>query len=97
MKLCHAAALALVGWYLLAPPNVWVGKEDRVDETAPLDSWIQLGSYDTAVRCQQALDQINAKVYAAYEKDKRARHPFQWRLGVDAKCVATDDPRLKEQ
>jgi len=37
----HAAALALVGWYLLVPPQTrfwWIGRQ-RYDDAAPLSNW----------------------------------------------------------
>lgn len=39
----HAAAFALVGWYLMIPP----GKEFM----APLGYWVQEVSFDTAKEC----------------------------------------------
>jgi hypothetical protein len=38
-----AAALALVGWYLMLP---------RSDINAPLNTWVQMQSFDSAADCQ---------------------------------------------
>ena len=43
MKPRHAAALALMGWYLLAPPLY----KGEVDEKAPLKEWAVLQSFRT--------------------------------------------------
>ncbi len=50
MKLCHAAALALVGWYLMVPPHYKQG----TDTSAPRSEWEQHGAFDTAEACERA-------------------------------------------
>jgi hypothetical protein len=45
MKLCHAAAVALVGWYLMLPP---VRPDGSVNANAPLLKWKTSKTYDTA-------------------------------------------------
>jgi mono/diheme cytochrome c family protein len=50
MNLRHAAALALVGWYLMVPLN----NAGQVDPHAPLSSWHQWSAYDTAAQCEAA-------------------------------------------
>src|SRR5208282_3011382 len=55
MKPRHAAALALVGWYLMVPPHrvrdgqVLVG----VDRSASISEWTIEDSFDTAAECQE--------------------------------------------
>jgi hypothetical protein len=46
MNPCHAASLALVGWYLMMPP--W-GKVN-----APLSEWVVYQSFDSAEVCAVA-------------------------------------------
>jgi len=50
----HAAALALVGWYLLMPP--WAGGDPPTDvnTSAPLIQWNVGYSFDTRAECQNA-------------------------------------------
>lgn len=66
MKLRHAAALALVGWYLMTPPiyevttnspeSVKMGdKFYEVRPSAPLGVWEVTASFDSADACQAAL------------------------------------------
>jgi len=43
----HAASLAFVGWYLLAPPLY----KGEVDEKAPLKEWTVLRSFGTVTEC----------------------------------------------
>jgi hypothetical protein len=51
MNLRHAAALALVGWYLLVPAPA-----PFMQATPPIGHWAHLGSYDDEKDCDQALD-----------------------------------------
>ena len=87
MNLRHAAALALVGWYLMAPPLSKDG--DRVNENAPLSTWIITQSFDSARECERFWVFMDSKVDANVNLSpvvKQGHH-----LSV---CVASDDPRL---
>lgn len=55
MKLRHAAALALVGWYLITPPDC-SRPNDRLNCQShfPLGSWQIIDVFDTAVDCKAA-------------------------------------------
>jgi hypothetical protein len=103
MKACHAAALALVGWYLMVPP----GREFN----APFKYWLQQGSFDSAKECAAGKDAYSyhyhhmstkewndwaAWYYEKYKQplDRAILKIFQ--EGADhSLCIATDDPRLK--
>jgi hypothetical protein len=98
VNLRHAAALALVGWYLIVPPT----RVDReglpeplpdksgffYDTDAPLSNWFNEGNFDSAAACAQSLSELRhtPRATAADRIQESA-----------AKCVATDDPRLKEK
>jgi hypothetical protein len=93
MNLQHAAALAILSWYLVGPPITGVHilpttpfpHVDTVNTEVPFTKWTILKSFDTAQDCEagpsamvkQHYTQHNALVYE------------------DAVCIATDDPRLK--
>jgi hypothetical protein len=92
MKLRHAAALALVGWYLMAPPvtpcpDDCGADHQHVDTAAPLSKWKMIESFDTAEGCHrwqhQAELKLTADTYTAWTRAHRSE------------CIATDDPRLK--
>ena len=55
MKSRHAAALALVGWYLMAPATTCEPKPCHV-ENYSIGNWGSLGSFDTAEACTAKLD-----------------------------------------
>jgi hypothetical protein len=101
MKPRHAAALALVGWYLMVPP-LRHGKPtgaDAVGPEAPLSVWQNMGSFDTAADCYKDLHSIRIRHEAG--KDLQGDNlPADLKaeflaLDSDALCIATDDPRLK--
>jgi hypothetical protein len=106
MKPRHAAALALVGWYLMAPPN------KKAD--APLSEWTVGHTYDSAQACQDALvkgrEQAAAKLrhYDSMTDLQRRnlehdQDAYNQELAdndsIDAAfhsaCIESDDPRLK--
>jgi hypothetical protein len=89
MKPRHAAALALVGWYLLVP----VG-----DGSQPFRDWSHVGSYDTAKECEDAqLEFVNGAKgphFVQHGTMTRERVIEGFTL---SECIASDDPRLKEK
>jgi hypothetical protein len=88
MNLRHAAALALVGWYLMVPPPDTVTLEQfRKGEMPPLTIWIQLWAFDSAKECQDKLAQL-----VHDQKDPRRRDTLAM-----GRCIASDDPRLKSK
>ncbi|SRR5216684_4712508 len=82
MKTRHAAALALVGWYLMVPRSS--GSE------AVLYSWSILHSYDTAQACEAAREKSREEAEASLPPGA-----LKSRLTDLSICVASDDPRLK--
>jgi hypothetical protein len=51
MKTRHAAAFALVGWYLMLPPPIG---SSGVATEVPLTQWKTFGFYPTKEACEQA-------------------------------------------
>jgi hypothetical protein len=70
MNLCHAAALALVGWYLMAPPY---RRDGSLDLNAPLSEWSQLGGagYDSATACGKARSEEAQAIVKALDSTKQ--------------------------
>jgi hypothetical protein len=110
MTLRHAAAVALVGWYLMVPPLLPPSaSRDRwaVNSGAPLGQWETLSSHDTADACTSAA--VEYRTYIQTQRRKNlAKYHVQPRdedgnvAAADlanslSQCVATDDPRLKEK
>ena len=83
MKPRHAAALALVGWYLMVPPiydvptatspeSVKIGdKFAEVRPSAPLGVWEVTASFDSADVCQAALYQMRDRMMKLWAKEAK--------------------------
>ena len=105
MKPRHAAALALVGWYLMLPPM----NEKGVYTQDSISDWDHVGSYDSAAECDQTARQMQDGIAAIGDqefKERSQREAAQngkmaisradaLKRAYAAQCVASDDPRLK--
>ena len=89
MKLRHAAALALIGWYLLQPPMRSHSGRYEYDANAPLSLWSEHAAYDSAAECEKG----KAKLAEAFPDAPASSKGFL----ASFHCVASDDPRLKEK
>jgi len=106
MKMRHAAALALVGWYLMVPPNK--------NEDTPISEWVVRRTYDSADACQQGATSERAQAAARLRQydnmsasERRNLEHNQEALdreiadneSIDrsfrATCIEQGDPRLK--
>jgi len=85
MKPRHAAALALVGWYLMAPPRFPKDKSPyALDASAPLSRWHSINSFDSAVECKAEKTRLTD-----------SHNETLGAIGMASNCIASDDPRLK--
>ena len=96
MNLRHVAALALVGWYLMVPPSAFK-VADLASKLEPLWQWYQIGSFDSPNACEEGRRMMIYKFMAELQRDSGNAGAVH---GVDAfyysECIASDDPRLKE-
>ena len=96
MKPRHAAALALMGWYLLVPPLV--NAPYKVDTEAPLTSWKVFQTLNTREECDKSLLAAKAKYQptatAPVGTIKKGTRAFALQMTF-AQCHSSDDPRLK--
>jgi hypothetical protein len=104
VNLRHAAALALVGWYLMMPPIVRPsGREGTADTNTPLSKWVKVirGTFDSEDACGVALRRFQFGVQSNYQSaapEALTESEFQSiQQASSAKCIASDDPRLKEK
>jgi len=91
MKLRPAAALTLVGWYLMIPSSML---PPGVAYKEPLRKWQIVRGFDTADDCNDFLS-----TFFEGSQQKQALNMLEpaYRDYMFAECVATDDPRLKEK
>jgi len=95
MRLRHGAALALVGWCLMLPPDA-PDKSVLEAQHVPLSKWIQVGEFDTAAECNHTGPLRMTQAWAQVPDDTKpntlelrtAQHLYNYR------CFASDDPRL---
>jgi hypothetical protein len=85
LKFRHAAALALVGWYLVMAPTLRNPQTDSftVDLSAPLSAWQMVAGYYSVAECESAERDL---IETAAEYPNII--PFY------TVCIASDDPRL---
>lgn len=87
MKPRPAAALVLVGWYLIQPPTHRTAKGIAFDDDLPLTLWRHVASYDTAKDCQAQIEHMESSPPKMAEE-----------MGANfVRCIASDDPRLKRR
>jgi hypothetical protein len=87
MKPRHAAALALVGWYLMIPPHLhWNRQRVTFSSDAPLREWKVAQPFDEAWKCDERLMQNELACGSTCPLES---------LWLSAQCIASDDPRLK--
>jgi hypothetical protein len=101
MKSRHAAALALVGWYLMVPPTMgetrWIcGKDSSIAALAR--QWLDWGegcsTYNQVAAPGAPLSQWHrVNRFDTVAECERGR--LQLSRGKWAQCIASDDPRLK--
>jgi hypothetical protein len=83
----HAAALAIVGWYMMMPSMRGDYPKGNVD--APLTQWSKRATvYRDQEECEHVLDRIRRNTNAK-KKQSAVRYYKQ------AQCVTADDLRLK--
>jgi hypothetical protein len=115
----QAAALALMGWYLMVPPSravlshteedLSVADKNYIWKTFPefnlsIAKWDIYESFDSADKCMEDIDRnaTGADQYLKKHPDLRY-HSSSSYLSIEydhqrwlvAKCIGTDDPRLK--
>jgi hypothetical protein len=93
MRLRHASALALAGWYLMVPP---IKPHGEPDIHARFSKWAMDGSFDRATSCEARYHDFLDQAFTNRPTDHidpQAERLF-WQSQA-AQCIATDDPRLK--
>ena len=90
MNLRHAAALALVGWYLMLPPM----QGETPNSDAPLSQWTLTDSFDSAQQCSKGKSAYWKTLMKISPRLPKTESIIVNRQASAAMCIATDDPRL---
>jgi len=86
MKLRDSAAVALIGWILMAP-SIDCARRGLQRQT-PLSEWEQVDSFSS----QESCENYRAVVMAAEKDDRGNVYVERYSYSI---CVQADDPRLK--
>jgi hypothetical protein len=91
MKPRHAAALAVLAWYLMIPP---LADPDglSIDTTAPLTAWYNM---KPSFPSKQDCETTKAKMIALHPHPSSPPEQLRLEGAKAALCVPSDDPRLK--
>jgi hypothetical protein len=89
MKTYHAAALVLVGWYLMVPDNDIAGFNYDDCHTAAVSRCEVHDTFDTLAECKATLN--------ADQRDEAEIEGGTALIFDKAACVVSDDPRVKEK
>ena len=96
MKLRHAAALALVGWYLIGPLVRQPKNENPyLDEHTAYSEWKIIQTFPDRAQCE-----YNRELHIQSVQDDLAEFGRTniWALQlIEADCIASNDPRLKSK
>jgi hypothetical protein len=102
MKLRHAAALALVGCYLMVPPAKVAQGDEVADTSAPLSEWSELSTYHTQADCEAACKTVRTEaeraqaIHFSNYPSSVAYAGVARRLAA-ARCIAANASRLKSK
>jgi hypothetical protein len=96
MKPRHAAALGLVGFYLMVPP--YSERPIPPRNLPPLSKWSIYQRYNTLDKCRQVRSDITSGWLQDSPPDFEQRFGDKFKSTfARAQCVTTDDPRLEEK
>jgi len=82
------------GGYLLVPPSMPLDHPQR-ETHAPLSRWAQVEAFDSANACETFRQQLMGRAGKVPLQPHVKRENLKTAV-IDSECIATDDPRLKE-
>ena len=92
MQLRHAAALALVGWYLLVPP---VNGAGSIASKAPIKHWTVLHWFGSEKACKEGLGNRDGLTTEMRDSGYAREGKVQTELLLEAQCIDENDSRFK--
>jgi|ERR1039458_3173226 hypothetical protein len=96
MKPLHAAALALVGWYLIMPPSLtWDSKQTQLANILA-ERWKVIEKHKTEKMCVASLDRLDVQTLRQWlRKAPTFRSMQSVNKQLAAECVDDSDARIK--
>ena len=95
MKPRHAAAFALVVWWLIIPPTR--GGPPEILYHAPVSKWFFAEDYNTKADCEDRLKEIAETTQDDLDQCSNGECAVTVGRFASGRCIASDDPRLKEK
>jgi hypothetical protein len=92
MKPRHAAALALVVWYMMVPPVR--GAPGEILGHAPLSQWEVYSWYDSRAECEKSIPS-DRDIQENMKQCSNGDCAINTALPGYGRCIAGNDPRLK--
>jgi hypothetical protein len=86
---CHVAAFTLAIWYLVTPPALFSSQNGQ--EIAPMAQWRKVQTFPSEQDCNRA-----RPGWSKLDPTSGTYRSFPPEDFYDARCVAADDPRLKQ-
>ena len=93
-----AASAWAGGWYLMLPPLTQDSNDKALPAPwRPVSEWELHQTFDTAAACEEGRDRLIRALGRMYSSGLSPQevHPNP-RQAFAARCIATDDPRLKD-
>jgi hypothetical protein len=108
MTLHRAAALSLLGWYLMLPkltttqpPGMPPKPDSQSIASAPISHWQIVRSFDFSSDCEDARGKLRESLLGADKIKELEKQGFKERdlrqRAESLTCIASDDPRLREK
>lgn len=90
MNFRRTITLASVGWYLMVPPGTGPYHAASLNLQAPLSQWEQFSAFDSASACEN----YRTSTIESLQKAPSEQNDANLRVYSNARCLASDDPRL---
>ena len=99
MKLCHGAALALVGWYLMVPPlqrEVCCSLIVSGNPSIQIAKWQTLSVFATRAECEQSTyKEVRKRTVAAHQLAKAYGALESIGKGMEGSWISSDVRRIQ--
>jgi hypothetical protein len=84
----------MMAWYLMYPP--WNPQKQALDPTLPFRNWYQVGEFSSSNDCRARRFEILKGLDSQIARSGNYNEDEERRLRDEARCIADDDSRLKE-
>ena len=94
MRLRHACASFLVGWFLIVPPIVGQSPKLQVESGAPASKWEIVDEYASLSGCERDRGMWKSERTWKILTHRSNAHPPKREAFAESLCIPSDDPKL---